>query len=416
MEEKISYTQDFIGVKADSLTDLSEKTTDKGVSFRPSMRKYFFTAELDGTPVNFEKNSKSEPVNEKISNCKLSNGEMLTDTRGPIDILKRIWPEWNICQKIASGAYGTVCSATRTDHNVESCAAIKIISIPSNEAELYQLSCEGLDFDASRTYLREIVNNFVNEIRLMVSLEGSPNIVNVQDYYVFEKKSEIGWYIYIRMELLTPFDVYAYNRRFSEEEVIRLGCDICTALEICEKQNIIHRDIKPGNILVHKTGVFKLGDFGIAKKLESINDGLSQKGTKNYAAPEVIAGLKYDSRVDIYSLGLVLYRLMNNNKMPFLNDKQSYSPDELATAVERRVHGENFKAPSDASPYMAEVILKACSFDPSKRFSTASEMKQALISVANGTYRFSQNGGIFNNKAIKAYDKKYDKTEPLLKR
>ena len=305
-----------------------------------------------------------------------------------IDLLKKIWPEWKIGERIGGGSYGVVYEATRSDYNVESHAAIKMISIPANDSEIDSLRAEGLNMTETKTYLQQVVNDFVSEIQLLVSLEGCPNIVDVKDYRVVEKEGELGWHIFIRMELLTPFDAYMLNKKLSEKEVIDLGIDICTALEICAEKNIIHRDVKPGNILVHKsTGSFKLGDFGIARKLENLSVSLSQKGTYNYMAPEVVTGDIYDSRVDIYSLGIVLYRLMNGNRLPFLNESQNINPNEITAAVDRRIRGEALPAPCEASAAMADVILRACAHDPDKRFASASEMKRALIMVANGTYK-----------------------------
>lgn len=304
-----------------------------------------------------------------------------------------IWPEWQIEKQIGKGSYGVVYQAVRRDNNVESHAAIKVISIPSDSSELDSLRSEGLDMDGTKTYFKGIVDDFVSEIRLMESLKGIQNIVSVEDYKVVEKKDTIGWDIYIRMELLTPFNTYICDKNLTEYEIIKLGCDICTALEICGQRNIIHRDIKPENIFVNDFGYFKLGDFGIARKLENMTGGLSQKGTFNYIAPEVVNSSEYDARVDTYSLGIVLYRLLNNNKLPFLNtDKQLLNPHERKNAVERRIRGEALPAPCNASPAMANLILRACAHNPNTRFASATEMKQALMSVANGTYAMIDTG------------------------
>jgi len=298
-----------------------------------------------------------------------------------------VWPEWQIEKQLGRGSYGVVYQAVRRDNNVESHAAIKIISIPSDSSEIDSLRSEGLDLDGTRTYFKEIVDDFVGEIQLMESLKGIQNIVSVEDYKVIEKTDAIGWDIYIRMELLTPFNNYICDKTLTEAEVIKIGTDICTALELCSQRRIIHRDIKPENIFVNDFGHFKLGDFGIARKLENMTGGLSQKGTYNYMAPEVANSTEYDARVDTYSLGIVLYRLLNNNKLPFLDtDKQLLNPNERKQAVERRIHGEALPAPCSASPAMANLILRACAYDPNARFASAADMKQALMSVANGTY------------------------------
>lgn len=307
------------------------------------------------------------------------------------DILSNIWPEWQIIKQIGRGSFGVVYEAVRTDHSVESRAAIKVISIPQNESEIDSLRSEGLSKDATRTYLQGVVSDFVSEIQLMESFKGVQNIVSVEDYKVVEKTDKIGWDIYIRMELLTPFNSYICDKTLSEKEVIKLGVDICTALELCAKRNVIHRDIKPENIFINQFGDFKLGDFGIARKLENVTGGLSQKGTYNYMAPEIERGTQYDATVDLYSLGLVLYRFMNKNRLPFLDaERQLLNPNERMAAIRRRMDGEPLPAPCDASPAMAQVILCACSPDPGSRFASVTAMQNALISVANGAYTGSE--------------------------
>ena len=306
------------------------------------------------------------------------------------NILKNIWPEWEIVGRPSRGSYGAVYKAVRRDSGVESSAAIKIISVPHDPAEMDSLQSDGYDIDASRTYLQSVVNDYVSEIQLMESLKGTPNIVSVEDYKVVERKDEVGWDIYIRMELLTPLTEYISSKKMSESDVIKLGCDICTALEACEKKNIIHRDIKPENILVNDYDYFKLGDFGVARTLENLSAGLSQRGTFLYMAPEVASNKSYDARADICSLGLVLYRLLNRNKPPFVDaGKQLISPEDKRLSAEKRFSGEDIPAPVDASPAMADIILRACAYDPEERFSSASEMKKALSSLSNGTYEIS---------------------------
>ena len=333
-----------------------------------------------------------------------------------VEVLKQIWPEWQIEGKpLGKGSFGVVYKAVRRDHNVESYAAIKVISIPADPSEVDSLRSEGLDMNATRTYLQGIVNDFVSEIQLMESLKGVQNIVSVEDYKVVEKTGEVGWDIYIRMELLTSFNAYICDKKLTEEEVIKLGCDICTALEICAKRNIIHRDIKPENIFINDFGYFKLGDFGIARKMENMTSGLSQKGTFNYMAPEVANSSEYDARVDTYSLGIVLYRLLNSNRLPFLDtEKQLLNPNERRNAVDRRLRGEELPAPCDASPAMADLILRACAYDPNMRFASATEMKQALMSVANDTYQIGVSNLDRTTSVRKAADS-YDRTTSVRK-
>lgn len=302
-----------------------------------------------------------------------------------IEKLASFWPEWQIDQMLGEGAYGKVYKAHREEHSLITDAAIKVITVPQSDAEVSSMQYEGMTLSETKTYFEGIVQDFVNEIKLMETLKGNSNIVSVEDFKVIEDTEKIGWDIFIRMELLEPFNKYAYNNPLSEDEVIKLGIDLCSALELCYANHIIHRDIKPENIFRTKFGVYKIGDFGIARELEKTSGSMSTKGTYNYMAPEVAHGQKYDATVDIYSLGIVMYRLLNKNRLPFtdLNAVQ-LTYQERKDATDKRLAGAPLTAPCDASSDMASIILKACCYDPAMRFRTPTEMKKALIACQNG--------------------------------
>ena len=300
--------------------------------------------------------------------------------------LSDIWPEWEIVSQISKGAYGQVYKAIRKrDSDV---AAIKIISIPQDESETEKYRWEYSD-DTIKGMYQKSAQEVLNEIDIMKKLRGSNNIVDILDYKLVEKEAQIGYDIYIRMELLQPMahhlaELEVDSKRstpFSmEDEAIKIGCDICRALETCHsvttktKNQIIHRDIKPDNILYHANGdIYKLGDFGISKELsKSGTDHTRSIGTLKYLAPEVEKG-RYDCRADIYSLGLVLYYLTNKKKLPFVNGLGQDNE-----AVMRRLMGEQIPPPECASSGLAKVISKACAHRPEDRFSSAKEFRRAL--------------------------------------
>ena len=305
-----------------------------------------------------------------------------------IETVQNIWPGWQIEKEpLYKDAYGVAYKAFRCEHNVNHSAAIKIISVTANKFEIGSLHSEGFNIDTTRAYLQNIVKAFISEIQLTASLRGAANIACIEDYAIAEKTDEIGWDIYIRTELLTPLSLYMQNRKIAEEEVVKLGCDICTALETCNSQDIFHGDIRPESIYIDHFGCFKLGDIGITRKLETVTGCLSQKGLYGslYMAPEIERDLPYDTTSDLYSLGLILYRLLNNNRIPFLSaDSHLFDPREYLVATRRRMDGESLPAPCNASPNMAAIILCACSSDPRNRFVSATAMKTALMSVISG--------------------------------
>ena len=293
------------------------------------------------------------------------------------------WPDWKLVKRINSGSYGTVYEAVKNDHGIESRSAIKIIKIPKDQSVLDVLKAEGYDDERTKTYLNDIVDDYLKEIKQMQMFKAQSNIVSIEDYSVDEQEDDLGWCIYIRMELLTPFETYISDKALTEHDVIKLGVDICMALEMCEKQHVIHRDIKPQNLFITDlTQSYKLGDFGIARVVDAVDISLSSAGTPLFMAPEVNSG-HYDHRVDLYSLGLVLYYLLNNRRMPFLHTDPDRLPtsDERTQAHARRMAGEPLPPPVNASPYLSQAILMACNPDPDKRFKSAASFKTALLSI-----------------------------------
>lgn len=185
----------------------------------------------------------------------------------------------------------------------------------------------------AKAYFRDMAEAFSSEFAFMSELKGNSNIVSFVDFEVVPHEDGFSWDVFIRMELLEPFTSRLKESGVSGEEAVELGIDMCRALELCEQKNIIHREIKPANIFISPQGTYKLGDFCIARELEKTSPGLSKKGTYSYMAPEIYRGGEYGPNADIYSLGMVLYRLLNNNRLPFLPEypaKIKYTDTEEA--------------------------------------------------------------------------------------
>ena len=289
-------------------------------------------------------------------------------------LLQKSWPDWECVRLIGEGAYGKVYEIRKEDYGVVSRAALKVITIPQSQSDLRTAISEGLD----RESFRELVVAFSEEIAMMCQLQGYSNIVSYKDHKILEHEGEIGWDILIQMELLTPLWDHWQNNKVTEQNVIQLGCDICRALELCERNNIIHRDIKPENIFVNVNGDYKLGDFGVAKTVDRTT-GMSQKGTPPYMAPEVYRGKKYNFSVDIYSLGMVLYILCNKNRAPFLPlPPTPIRIKDKEDAMARRIDGEALPKPQNCSEQLWRVIQKATAYEAKDRYSCAVQMREAL--------------------------------------
>ncbi len=319
-----------------------------------------------------------------------------------------IFGEWSIVREIGEGSFGKVFEIERRDFGYTYKAALKAITIPQSRSEIERIADDGMGPESVTAYFRGFVQELVEEFRIMSKLKGESNIVSYEDHRVIEHTDEIGWDVFIRMELLTPLTKYAKEHGISRADVIRLGIDICSALELCRKNNIIHRDIKPENIFVSENGKFKLGDFGIAKTVEKTTGGLSKKGTYTYMAPEVYKGEAYGASVDIYSLGIVLYRFMNNNRAPFLPPYPTpikYADRE--SSMNRRMDGETIPAPANADEALSRVILKACAYSPKDRYLSPSDMRrdlEALLGEDEQQPDLDKTVGIFSGKGTAKVD------------
>ena len=291
-----------------------------------------------------------------------------------------LWGEWEAEEKLGEGSFGAVWKMRREGYGGQTYySAVKHISIPKDESEIRNLMDEGIleSQDSSVRYYNKVLDSLVGEIDTMHQLQGYTNIVSYEDHKIIPKKSGIGYDLFLRMELLTPL-TKRIREQMTVTDVIKLGCDIAEAISILNKFHMVHRDIKPQNIFVNNTGDYKLGDYGTARALNSEATAMSRKGTFNYMAPEIYNNQAADIRVDIYSLGIVLYRLLNGNRLPFLPTTGEVTNRMNEEAQVRRLSGEALPAPAYANENLANVVLKACAFDPKDRYQSAEEMKRDL--------------------------------------
>ena len=301
------------------------------------------------------------------------------------------WPGWTTVKMIGQGSFGAVYEIERDLFGKKEKAALKHIGIPQNPSDIDEMFSEGYDDESIASTFQTHLKSIIAEYSLMRELNGSANVVNCDDVQYVQRESGYGWDIYIKMELLTPL-TKAVPAEIPESMVRHVAADICQALMLCRKHNIIHRDIKPQNIFVSENDDFKLGDFGIAKTVEKTMGG-TKTGTYKYMAPEVYFTQPYGHNVDIYSLGLVLYWMLNKKRMPFMPlppVKLSASIDEQAR--NRRLSGEPLPPPADGSEELKRIVLKACAYDPKKRYHTAEEMLADLQAMEYGMAQPYGNG------------------------
>lgn len=286
----------------------------------------------------------------------------------------KVFENWTIREKIGQGSGGksAVFLLKRKNLTYEETCVMKVVNIIEQRGS-YNETASSLRRDYGEVK-RQLCNAAENEVSLMYELRGSGNIVNYLDYHFeeWEDRISFGVDLLIRMDYLSSLGNLIRTRTLSENEILRIGRDISNALMNCHARNIIHRDIKPDNIFYDQYGAYLLGDFGISRMLENSKRAETRTGTEPYAAPEQFAG-GYDERVDIYSLGLTLYQLANENRLPFA-DSEFVKPGD----IQRRLTGEDLPKPQKAGEALSRIIKKACAFRREDRYRTAAELKAAL--------------------------------------
>lgn len=221
---------------------------------------------------------------------------------------------------------------------------------------------------------KKFLEGFSNESRAAASLI-HPNIVGIYDVGVTENNLH-----YIVMEYVegkTLSSIIQQRDRLSEDETISIGQQIASALACAHRNNIIHRDVKPHNIIVNESGVAKITDFGIAKATSSttiIKDN-NITGSVHYFSPEQARGGYVDGKSDIYSLGIVMYEMITG-RVPFDGE----NPVSVALMhINKEINPPSLYNP-DISPALERVIMKATQKVPVHRFADSEE----LLRVLNG--------------------------------
>lgn len=214
---------------------------------------------------------------------------------------------------------------------------------------------------------------FLAESRAIAMLS-HPNIVSIYD---IGHSDDVGDEIeYIVMELIDGITLKQYIKKRGQlnwKESLHFSGQIAKALAHAHERGIIHRDIKPQNIMLLKDGTIKVADFGIAALQNSLGDSDEALGSVHYMAPEQSKGAAADARSDIYSLGVVMYEMLTG-QYPYTGE----TPEEIAI---KHINGNPVrprKLNKSIPPRLEKIVLKAMSSDLQTRYQTAEEMVHDL--------------------------------------
>lgn len=284
-------------------------------------------------------------------------------------MINKIINDFKILNKINDGSFGTVYKAVRNDGFV---CAVKHVFISSKNENINKLIKKKIVKTEEEAF-KYLIDKINNEVEIMKKFNGNPYVVDCYGTYQENRLDGSGIDCFILMEFVEDIKTYYGKGLIDLDEVVKLGIDICSSLELCFSIGIIHNDIKPENMFVGNDGVYKLGDFGASF---NVND-VGNLATLNYVSPEVYKGKKASSNSDLYSLGLIMYQMVNG-KLPFVT-KNVLEKD----AFEYRMSGRELPVIKGLNKKLMDIILKACAYNENDRYKDASEMKKDLESLSH---------------------------------
>jgi serine/threonine protein kinase len=257
---------------------------------------------------------------------------------------------YEIIAELGKGAMGLVYKAM--DPNIGRTVALKTM----------RLDVHGLEHD-------EMMRRFRNEARAAGTLN-HPNIVTIYD------AGEYEGIFYIAMEFIegrSLQEILLENRVVPVEQVLSIARQVCAGLDYAHQHGVIHRDVKPANIMLTANGMAKIMDFGIAKAGGSLTSTGQVLGTPNYMAPEQIKGKPLDGRSDLFSLGVILYEMLTGEK-PFVGQN--------VTTIIYKIVNENPIPPRELDvsihPGLSAVVTRVLSKDAEERYQTGAALAHDL--------------------------------------
>lgn len=217
------------------------------------------------------------------------------------------------------------------------------------------------------------VTRFKREAQTAANLN-HPNIVQIFDWGVEENEP---YFVMEFIEGTTLSTVISKNKKINITDVLHIGAQVSSALQAAHESNLVHRDIKPGNIMITPNGKIKVTDFGIVS-IQNEDSDMTKSGTilgtANYISPEQAQGTSVSSKSDLYSLGIVMYEMLSG-RTPFIGE----TPISIATQHLTEKPRPLIELVENIPNGIDKIILKLLNKKPESRFKSAEDLRAALI-------------------------------------
>ena len=255
---------------------------------------------------------------------------------------------------------------------------VKTISIPASQVQLEALLLTGAysDAEAAREYFKDLARGIRSEIEILDKCAARRGFLAFQNSQIVPMEEGVGYEVYLLSYYRRTLARHMKRQPLTHLSAINLGIDICAALSLCREMGYLYVNLKPENIFINtENQAYHLGDLGFVA-LDSLKyTSLPDRYRSDYTAPEIAdAFATLNTTMDTYALGLTLYQIYNNAQLPF------DSAESKEALLEQLAKGEMLPPPAYADYELAEIICKACAFNPEDRWQTPEEMAEALIS------------------------------------
>lgn len=294
-----------------------------------------------------------------------------------------VFNNWYTGKCIGNGTDGRVYEISRDIYGKKQKSVLKTIRISENrnESKSYNAINDIPDNSHNDDFLKTI-DDITTNIDTIRELDGGKHFVKYEEWDVRDTSDKKGKIILIRLEEMRSLSNLLEKFSFTYEETIRLGISVCKSLCRCREFSYVYPNLKPENILFDRKGVCKLGDFGSFSSLEPSKTSVAYKRTEYYMAPEFIKSGKINCTCDTYSLGLVLYMLLNRGRLPFVEKyPMDVTVNGLNRSKENRINSLPLPKPENGTDAMFKIIQKACADKVEERYLSPKQMLSDLTSV-----------------------------------
>ena len=285
-----------------------------------------------------------------------------------------VFGTWEVKKPLGTGTYGKVYEIENHDGTK---GAYKTMKIP---VELKD-SPDTFPRKTQEMCLKEVRKDILGSIKYLQQYDAGKYFASYEDYSFIPSPDFKTLTLQIRMEWLMSLSEVTSKTTLAEDEILRLAINICRCLEKCREMDYVYSNLKPANIFITPKRC-KLGDFGNFGNYEPQNMNISMRKTQEYMAPELIKEGEVNLTSDTYSLGLIIYSLLNNNRLPFIpRYEKNVGINDITMAIEKRCKNYIFPDPDNGSEAIRKIITKACASTPSARYQSPTEMKRDLMYV-----------------------------------